>query len=117
MSDFSLNKGSVDAIIEKLKIIIERPFIINGVTKCFGGRVLKCEDNTFGILILFKCLNGHIMHWGKDDIFKFNGGNVTITEFKDGSVKRIMFSQTQLNIQEVADLCKYLVLNKKMQIY
>lgn len=101
MSDFSLNKGSIDAIIEKLKKIREKPFIINGVTKCFASRILKCEDNTSDILIIFICSNGQIMNWRKGDIFKFNGDNVTITEFKNGSVKRLILSQIQLN-EEIA---------------
>ncbi len=99
MSDFSLNKGSVDAIVEKLKHIIERPFEINKITKCFWGNILKCEENSFGILIMFRCGNGQIMHWAEGDIFKFNENNVIITEFKDGAVKRINISKLQLNLK------------------
>lgn len=93
MSNFSLNKGSVDVIMARLKSILEKPFTINGSIKCFSSRVLKCEENTFGILMVIKCANGQIMYWKEGDLFKFNEGQVIITEFKDGSVKRLTLSK------------------------
>ncbi len=111
----TLTKQTLDATFNKLKWILEKPFIIDNKDKHFGGTLykdyiisnldLKTELVANASMILFQCDDSYNEFWCEGDKFEFiNDDSVIITTIRKKGNKDIIskttFSLTTLTKKE-----------------